>query len=113
MTPGVGPVSLGHRQFGCRNSPGLLTNTRPSLAPSPLQSIVHVPTLLPLLKTILKLLWLKAVSVFSLTSSTSPNRFPLRLLFLLENKKCLTEPDRASWVDEAQASCCLSKNIGP
>ncbi|GFW21400.1 hypothetical protein TNCV_1532251 [Trichonephila clavipes] len=34
MTPVVGPVCLGHRQFGCRRSPGLiLTNTRPSLAP--------------------------------------------------------------------------------
>ncbi|GFV49714.1 hypothetical protein TNCV_1130911 [Trichonephila clavipes] len=34
MTPGVGPMSLGRGQFGCRHSPGLfLTNTQPSLAP--------------------------------------------------------------------------------
>ncbi|GFW56427.1 hypothetical protein TNCV_2089341 [Trichonephila clavipes] len=33
MTSGVGPVCLGHRQFGCRRFPGLLTNTRPSLTP--------------------------------------------------------------------------------
>ncbi|GFX51431.1 hypothetical protein TNCV_3103641 [Trichonephila clavipes] len=31
MTPGVGPVCLGRRQFVCRCSPGLLlTDTRPS-----------------------------------------------------------------------------------
>ncbi|GFX00765.1 hypothetical protein TNCV_4577321 [Trichonephila clavipes] len=34
MTPGVGSVCIGRRQFGCRRSPGLLlTNTWPSLTP--------------------------------------------------------------------------------
>ncbi|GFV26670.1 hypothetical protein TNCV_4059901 [Trichonephila clavipes] len=51
----------------------------------------------------------KAVAVIS---STSLNRFPLRLLFIRGSKEYPTEPDQVSTMDEAKVLfSCLSKTV--
>ncbi|GFV81496.1 hypothetical protein TNCV_52201 [Trichonephila clavipes] len=87
----------------CNNSP---TNKAPISKKVPLRNF---DTGSP---TPVDMILLKVVRVFSLTSPTSLNRFPFRLLFNRGNKKTLMEPDWVSRLDEAKEQCCcLSKAV--